>query len=141
MNRTPLTVFVLAAAILLSSTASAQKAKSDLGKKEFELECAICHGMDAKGSGFYVASLKVAPPDLTSLAKKNGGVLPVERITRVIDGRVAIAAHGSRDMPIWGTRYAINAAEHYVDAPYDQESYVRAQILTLIDYLNRLQQK
>jgi hypothetical protein len=62
-------------------------------------------------------------------------------VTRVIDGRELIKIHGSRDMPIWGTRYSINAAEHYVDVPYDQEAYVRSRILILIDYLYRVQQK
>ena len=43
------------------------------------------------------------------------------RNTRAIvvmkDGRAQIAAHGSRDMPIWGTRYAVNAAEHFRPRP------------------------
>ncbi|WP_339036124.1 c-type cytochrome [Bradyrhizobium symbiodeficiens] len=122
--------------------AFAQKAKvEDVGRQAYEVQCSICHGLDAKGNGFYTPSLKVAPSDLTSLSKKNGGVFPVDRIAKVIDGRTQIAAHGSRDMPIWGKRWAVNAAEHYVDAPYDQEAYVRAQALSVIDYLNRIQQK
>jgi hypothetical protein len=44
-------------------------------------------------------------------------------------------------MPIWGKRYAVNAAEYYVDVPYDQEAFVRARVLLLVDYLNRVQQK
>jgi hypothetical protein len=44
-------------------------------------------------------------------------------------------------MPIWGTRYAVNAAEHFFDVPYDQEAYVRARVLLLVDYLGRIQQK
>ena len=141
MKKAPLAVLVLATALSPNTLAFAQKAKTDLGKKEFELQCAICHGMDAKGNGFYRESLKVAPPDLTLLARKNGGVFPVERISSIIDGRAQIAAHGSRDMPIWGKRYSVSAAEHFVDVPYDQESYIRAQVLTLVDYLNRMQQK
>lgn len=125
----------------LSTMAFAQTAKTDLGKKEYDLQCGICHGADAKGNGFLGASLKVVPPDLTVLAKNNGGVFPADRISSVIDGRVQIASHGPRDMPIWGTRYAVNAAEHFVDVPYDQEAYVRARVLLLVDYLNRIQQK
>jgi hypothetical protein len=68
-------------------------------------------------------------------------VFPAERISSVIDGRAQIASHGPRDMPIWGTRYAMQAAEHFFDAPYDQEAYVRAHILLLVDYLGRIQQK
>jgi mono/diheme cytochrome c family protein len=125
----------------LNTTAFAQKPKAiDAGKQAFEVNCAVCHGMDAKGNGPYSPSLKVLPPDLTTLAKKNGGVFPVDRVTKVIDGRAEIAAHGSRDMPIWGRRFAINAAERFFDIPYDQEAYIRGEILILVDYLNRLQQ-
>lgn len=126
----------------LSSMAYAEKARViDEGKEAYETQCSVCHGASGKGNGLYVPSLKVAPTDLTTLAKKNGGVFPVDRVTRIIDGREQIAAHGTREMPIWGRRFSINAAEHYVDVPYDQEAYIRAQVLALIDYLNRIQQK
>ena len=141
MKNAPLAILILTTALSLSTMAFAQKAKTDPGKQEFELHCGVCHGMDAKGNGFLVASLKVAPPDLTLLAKNNGGVFPADRISSVIDGRAQVATHGPRDMPVWGTRYAVNAAEHFVDVPYDQESYIRAHILILVDYLNRVQQK
>ncbi len=141
MKNAPLAIVTFATTLSLCSAALAQPAKTDLGKKEYELQCSVCHGMDAKGNGFLGASLKIVPPDLTVLTKNNGGVFPAERITGVIDGRVQIASHGSRDMPIWGTRYAVNAAEHYFDIPYDQEAYVRARVLLLLDYLSRIQQK
>jgi mono/diheme cytochrome c family protein len=141
MKNTPLAIFVLTAALSLGPLAFAQKAKTDPGKQEFEIQCGVCHGMDAKGNGFLGASLKVVPPDLTVLAKNNGGVFPADRIIGVIDGRTQVASHGQRDMPVWGTRYAVNAAEHFVDVPYDQEAFVRARILLLIDYLHRVQQK
>lgn len=135
--------FSLAMSILAitSLPALAQKAKRDPGKQAYDLQCAVCHGVDAKGNGFYTASLKVPPSDLTTLSKRNGGVFPVERITKVIDGRTEIAAHGSRDMPIWGRRWGASAAEYYVDIPYDQEVYIRLQVISIIDYLNRVQQK
>jgi hypothetical protein len=63
------------------------------------------------------------------------------QVYEVIDGRKEVQAHGPRDMPIWGADYSVKAAEHYVDVPYDPESYVRARILALIEYINRLQAK
>lgn len=139
MRRFSIAIVIFAAAQL---PAFAQKGKVvDVGKQSYEIQCSICHGLDAKGNGFYTASLKVPPPDLTSLSRKNAGVFPVDRIAKVIDGRTQITAHGSRDMPIWGKRWAVNAAEHYVDAPYDEEAYIRSQALSIIDYLNRIQQK
>jgi mono/diheme cytochrome c family protein len=136
-----LRIIMLAASVVLSTTAFGQQKSTDAGKQEFEITCAICHGMDAKGDGMVGEALKVKPTDLTLLTKKNGGVFPIDYVTKVIDGRELIKIHGSRDMPIWGTRYSINAAEHYVDVPYDQEAYVRSHILTLVDYLYRIQQK
>jgi mono/diheme cytochrome c family protein len=141
MKGLALTILVTGAAIFAASSALAQQKKVDVGQKEFEIACAICHGADAKGKGFYVPSLKTAPPDLTVLSKNNGGVFPVDRVHEVIDGRAQIVTHGSRDMPIWGTRYAINAAEYYVDVPYDAEAYIRNRVLNLVNYLYQIQQK
>lgn len=141
MKTTLFVISMLAATLSFITAASAQKEKADVGKLEFEVHCAICHGMDAKGNGPYVSSLKLAPPDLTSIAKNNGGVFPADRIIGVIDGRAQIASHGSRDMPIWGDRYAITAAEHFAGSPYDQEAFIRGRVLILVDYLSRIQQK
>ena len=128
-------------AALLSTAAFAQQKDVDVGKADYEASCAVCHGMDGKGDGMVVAALKVKPSDLTILTKKNGGVFPLDRVVGVIDGRAQILAHGTRDMPIWGTRYSVLAAEHYFDIPYNQEEYVRAQVLSLTDYIYRIQQK
>ena len=114
--------------------------KVDLGKREYESNCIACHGKDLKG-GAYVDFLKVSPPDLTLLSKKNGGVFPLERVYAVIDGRQEVKAHGPRDMPIWGRDYQIKAGEYYIDMNYDPEAFVRGRIFALIDYLNRMQAK
>ncbi|MEN9889677.1 MAG: hypothetical protein RL559_1714 [Pseudomonadota bacterium] len=119
---------------------SAQAAKEDLGKREYEAKCANCHGKTGKGQGPFVEFLKRSPPDLTTLAKGNGGILPMDRLYQSISGST-VAAHGSRDMPIWGREYNIEAANHYMDVPYDAEAYARARLLALLEYINRLQTK
>jgi mono/diheme cytochrome c family protein len=141
MNKASPAILILTTALSLNATAFAQTAKTDLGQKEYEVQCSNCHGMDATGNGSLGQVLKVVPPDLTVLAKKNKGVFPHERISSVIDGRVEIASHGSRDMPIWGNRYADKVAELLVDYPYAQEAYTRAHVLLLVEYLSRIQQK
>lgn len=141
MKRATLAILVLTATSSFSTTAFSQKEKADVGKREFEVHCAVCHGMDAKGNGPYVSSLKVAPPDLTLIARNNAGVFPADHIIGVIDGRTQVASHGSRDMPVWGDRYAISAAEHFAGSPYDQEAFIRGRVLILVDYLRRIQQK
>ena len=132
----------IAAMLALSGICSTALAadKTGVGKLEYQSNCASCHGNDGRG-GAYVDFLKVTPPDLTQLSKKNGGVFPLERVYNVIDGRQEVKAHGPRDMPIWGRDYQIKAGKYYVDIGYDPEAYVRGRILALIDYLNRLQAK
>lgn len=128
------------AALCVSASAVAQAAKYDPGKQEYMSNCASCHGDAGKGRGPYVELLKKAPPDLTTLAKRNGGVFPINRVYQVIDGRETITWHGPRDMPVWGADYvasAGNQGEFY----YFPEVTARTRILMLIDYLYRIQEK
>lgn len=127
-------------ALLGTALAQNKPERADLGKREFEANCASCHGTSGKGNGILVEHLRKSPPDLTLLAKKNGGVFPLSRMYDVIDG-ADVPAHGTRDMPVWGRDYKIKAAEYFVDMPYDPEAYTRARILALLEYLNRLQAK
>jgi mono/diheme cytochrome c family protein len=115
----------------------------DLGKREYDSKCAVCHGMDAKGDGPYSAELKRRPSDLTTLARRNGGVFPYPRMYDIIEGSGAGvgAGHGTREMPVWGWDYTIRAAEMHPGKPEDQASYVRARITALLEYLNQLQVK
>ncbi len=141
MKRVAFATLLLTAAPLLGTMAFAQKEKVDVGKQEFQVHCAICHGVDAKGNGPDAYNLEAAPPDLTLLARNNAGVFPVDHIVEVIDGRAQIKSHGLREMPIWGKRYAADAAEHFGGSPYEQEAFVRGRVLILVDYLRRIQQK
>lgn len=117
----------------------AQASKLDFGKREYDNNCAVCHGKAGKGDGVYVDLLKKSAPDLTTMTKRNGGVFPMARAYDVIDG--GGPGHGTRDMPIWGQEYSVQAANFYMDVPYDQQAYVRSRILALAEYLNRLQVK
>jgi mono/diheme cytochrome c family protein len=110
----------------------------DFGQREFTSNCASCHGPGGKGDGPLTDLLTKSPPDLTRLAARNGGILPIARLYEVIDG-TGVAAHGSRDMPVWGRDYRIQAAEQFMEAPYDPEAYTRGRILALLEYINRLQ--
>lgn len=119
----------------------------DFGQREFNANCAACHGMDAKGRGPVAGFLTKNPPDLTTVAKRNGGVFPMDRLYRVVDGTElpegaqAGGPHGSREMPIWGRDYRVRDAEYFGDAPYNPDAMVRGRILALLEYLNRMQVK
>jgi mono/diheme cytochrome c family protein len=109
----------------------------------YQSMCAVCHGADGKGNGPVSGELKVAPADLTVLAKKNNGVFPVNAVYDTIDGRKLIAAHGTREMPIWGayTFKTLYPPNKFIDPSYDPEGIIRARILAIIDYLSRIQEK
>ncbi len=128
-----------ALAALAATTAIAQPAK--LGQREYRNSCAACHGEAGRGDGAVGGIMEVRVPDLTVLAKKNGGVFPVERVYEFIDGTRMVKAHGTSEMPIWGQRYRVEAANYYVDVPYDEGMFVRTRILALIEYLSTLQVK
>jgi mono/diheme cytochrome c family protein len=130
-----------AAALVASSAAMAQQQKVDFGKREYVSNCLGCHGAKGKGDGPYQEYLTKKASDITVLAKANGGVFPYQKVYETIDGRRAVAAHGPREMPIWGGDYLVGAAAHYVDVPYDAEAYVRTRITALIDYVYRLQER
>lgn len=126
---------------LVNAAVAAQD--TDAGKLLFRSSCASCHGIDGKGKGPLRDQLKVAPTDLTILSRKNGGVFPVGAMYEIIDGRTAIAAHGTREMPVWGTYTSrlLPPSDILIDPSYDPEAVVRARILAIIDYLNRIQEK
>jgi mono/diheme cytochrome c family protein len=122
MMRAVLSIFVLVGALSISATAPAQQ-NIDLGKLEYEKGCIGCHGVGATGSGVHTPRLTTDPPDLTGLAKANGGLFPMVKIYEVIDGREQVQQHGTREMPIWGKEYST------------------PELISLIDYLYRIQEK
>ena len=127
-NITKAWVLAAAAVTLLAGTEVAAQAKF-YGEHEFRTSCAVCHGVDAKGDGPMASQLTPKPSNLTVLSKNNGGVFPYERVFRMIDGRGALAAHGSGQMPIWGDRYSLEV----------KQPIVRARILELVYYLRGIQ--
>ena len=116
-------------------------AKFDLGKREYDSKCAVCHGSTGKGDGPYAELLNTKISDLTTIAQRNHGVFPFPWVQEVIDGRQSFKAHGPREMPIWGLDYLAKAGESNMDFPYEAEAYVRTRILALTEYVYRLQAK
>jgi mono/diheme cytochrome c family protein len=80
---------------------TARRADSLEGPETYKTYCAVCHGMTGKGDGPAATALKTPPADLTAYAKRHGEFSRVD-VREVIEGERMIAAHGTRDMPIWG---------------------------------------
>jgi len=104
------------------------------GSYNYRTYCASCHGVDGKGDGPMAENLRFMPPDLTLLARKNGGRYPADLVARVVDGREPVDGHGGPDMPVWGDAFK-NA-----DTGFDNEK-VRQKIRSVVDFVKTLQQK
>lgn len=106
----------------------------EVGREEFVKHCAACHGLDARGGGPVAEALRTPPADLTRIAARRGGAFPAGEISDWIDGRLATSAHGPREMPVWGARFA----EGLPPEPLAQD-LVRGRIVTLVEYLRSIQ--
>jgi hypothetical protein len=95
-----------------------------------ELYCSNCHGLDAKGRPATPATHEAAP-DLTILAMNNGGVFPREAVRDVITGGGSRhGAHGTPDMPVWGTIFR---------AFEPNDAMVAARVDALVHHLETIQ--
>lgn len=98
----------------------------------FKEYCAVCHGNDARGSGPAADALKKRPADLTQLTRKNNGEFPELHVMNFIKGQDVVAAHGSRDMPIWGSIFSSMSSN---------QDLVQVRTYALVKYLEELQAK
>jgi mono/diheme cytochrome c family protein len=140
MKSTVIAAALLGGVILTQGIGHAQQ-KADFGKRQYDSACAVCHGVKGDGDGPYARIGNARISDITTLAKRNNGMFPFQRVFEIIDGTEPLKAHGTRDMPIWGREYRIQAGEVNFEVPYDPEAYVRTRILALTEYVSRLQVK
>jgi hypothetical protein len=117
--------------------------KGDFGESEYNSSCAVCHGPLGEGNGPYVSLGYGIASDLTTLATRNNGVFPFQRVYEFIDGRQMVRAPGAKDMPILGSRHMPSTPEGGLVGPdcVNPETAVRIRILALTEYIYRLQAK
>ncbi len=103
------------------------------GRQMYDAYCASCHGQGGKGNGPAAPALKNMPTDLTQLAAKNGGTYPAAHVAEVIKGDMMMAAHGSKQMPVWGPVFL------YLEQQDPAMAQLRVRNLT--KYIEGMQQK
>jgi mono/diheme cytochrome c family protein len=103
------------------------------GVEMYKSYCAVCHGVDGKGNGPAAEALKTPPTDLTTLASRNGGKYPALKVTAIIRGEETLAAHGTKEMPIWGNLFWSMSGGH--------ESEVQQRVTNLNRYIESVQKK
>ncbi|MDE3198197.1 MAG: c-type cytochrome [Acidobacteriota bacterium] len=107
--------------------------KPGSGSEMFQTYCAVCHGMDGKGNGPAATALNTAPADLTLLAQKHDGKFPKLEVRQFILGDSSVAAHGTRDMPMWG--------DILKSVGPGTDGLVTLRVRNLSDYIEGMQQK
>jgi mono/diheme cytochrome c family protein len=101
------------------------------GKDTFDAYCATCHGRGGAGNGPLTPVLRTMPADLRLLAAKRG-FFPRDQIVAFVTGSGRpIAAHGTSDMPIWGSIF------RSLDP---SDARVKIRIKNVVDYVESLQQ-
>jgi mono/diheme cytochrome c family protein len=104
------------------------------GQQMYATYCASCHGAEGRGNGPAAQSLKVTPKDLTTLSKHNGGVFPSAHVSAVLQFGVENPAHGSTDMPVWGSLLqTLNSSSK------DSSVEVYQRIQNLTGYIKQIQ--
>ena len=134
-NRMRAACAAAAAALLLSAGAAAAEGPgAAAGRVLYMSYCASCHGPAGKGDGPVAPALETPPADLTTLAERYGTPLPRAELAAFIDGRRDVAAHGPREMPVWGWRFM----DESLDAP-NPERQAEEAIGRILDFLATLQ--
>jgi mono/diheme cytochrome c family protein len=91
--------------------------------------CASCHGLDGRGRGPATEALRTPPNDLTMIAKQNNGKYDTRYIRHVIQGDKSVTAHGSREMPSWGTKFRSMTTQADTDR----------RLTLLVEYIHTIQ--
>lgn len=126
-----------AAAVAALACLTVPALADELGRQEFMNYCASCHGETAMGNGPVAEYLSVTPPNLTQLSQRNDGEFPYLEVFMIIDGRTGIGPHGSA-MPVWGDVFKGHELEDNTD--YGAETIIRGRILSLVKYLESVQE-
>jgi mono/diheme cytochrome c family protein len=141
LGRTPALVIALVVYLGSGATASqkqephatTQKTDIKAGAETFGKYCASCHGKQGKGDGPVAETLKIAPSDLTALARTYEGKFPRGYVSAVLIFGKRVASHGSNDMPVWGAKF------RKIDPEHDRSG--QKHIDDLIAYLESIQAK
>ena len=100
------------------------------GRDSFDRYCASCHGVDGRGGGPVASALRNRPPDLTTLARREGG-FPRERVFAFVEGTNRLSlTHGSGDMPVWGRTFR---------GLESSEARIKVRLDNLVAYVESLQ--
>ncbi len=128
------TALLAATLATLSWGCGESERRPEAGANLYAVYCASCHGLAGRGDGPVAISLTPAPSDLTRIALRNAGRFDEHAVLSAIDGRYEVAAHGPRDMPVWGAEFV----EAHRDDPFPVHRGMD-DARALVDFLETIQ--
>lgn len=139
MSKSRLARLGAVALVLLSGPVAAADAPNPVfGEIIFGFSCAICHGETARGDGPMQRALKIAVPDLTGIAARNGGSFPAQKVRLTIYGGAGAPAHIGQ-MPAWGDVFERGLDDAGQSDTNAKQSLIERRIEDLVAYLETLQ--
>ena len=109
-------VFVMVAGAAQAAE-PASTPQQELGERTYQSYCALCHGFGGV-TGMFADALKKAAPDLTEIAKRNGGQFPERKVESIIrDG--GISGHGTMRLMSWEKYFTSDSTPERTDEIID----------------------
>lgn len=132
-----LTLLPIVAALGMAAASAESPAEREQlaarGAVTYRVYCRTCHGTAGRGDGPLAELLKTPPADLTAISRRAGGEYPEDQVTATVDGRAEVAAHGPREMPIWGEAFGP------IEAGSGDEDAIARKIHEVVLYLGTIQ--
>jgi mono/diheme cytochrome c family protein len=97
----------------LADSPASPNNQGSIGETTYFAYCALCHGTGG-APGMFADALKKAAPDLTEIAKRNGGKFPDERVTEIIRNG-GVSGHGTMRLLSWEKYFRREVSEERAD--------------------------
>lgn len=106
-------IVLILATPALADVAPTPNNQVELGEMTYRTYCALCHGTSG-APGMFTDALKKSAPNLTEIAKRNGGQFPDVKVEQIIrDG--GISGHGTMRLLSWERYFRTDTSEEQVD--------------------------
>lgn len=127
---------LIAGALPLTLLACAPEPET-VGKTLYLDYCTACHGSSGRGDGPVATDLDRPVPDLTLIARRNGGTFPTADVMSVIDGYTRVR-EGNVTMPEFGAELQAGALVMY-DTGDGRPVPTPSKLVALAEYLETIQ--
>ena len=125
-----------AAVLLVAACTPEEMPQASDGRALFMENCAVCHGVGAKGDGTMARAMAKPPANLTLIAVRNGDVFPRAKVMSTIDGYAKSDINGP-NMPEFGALLEGDLV------PFDSGDGVQTptprKLVALLEYIESIQ--